>query len=62
MKILVLGGAGMMGSGTIRDLLSDLSANDHEVIASDFSREALDRLPDHPRLRKVAGDAALGHS
>ena len=46
----------MMGSGTIRDLLSELSNNDHHVIASDFSSEALDRLPDHPRLRKLVGD------
>jgi len=55
-KILVLGGAGMMGSGSIRDLLGEFSDNEHQIVASDFSQPALDRLPDHPRLSRVVGD------
>lgn len=56
MSILILGGAGMMASGTILDLLSELSEGTHQIIASDFSDRALERLPDHPRLKKVVGD------
>jgi saccharopine dehydrogenase-like NADP-dependent oxidoreductase len=56
MIVLVLGGAGMMGSGTILDLLSEQSDNTHQIVASDFSEQALARLPDHPRLSKVVGD------
>ncbi|MGE0495457.1 MAG: saccharopine dehydrogenase family protein [Vulcanimicrobiota bacterium] len=51
MRVLVLGGAGMMGAGTIRDLLSDLSRGISQVIAADFPA-ALERLPEDPRLVK----------
>lgn len=45
-----------MGSGSIRDLLSDLSDPGHEILASDTSHAALERLPDHPRVQKVVCD------
>ena len=58
MRILVLGGAGMMGSGTIRDLLSELSQDVGQVIAADTSEQALQSLADHPRLKKVVIDVS----
>lgn len=41
MRILVLGGAGAMAAGTIRDLLSKQSHGIDKVIAADYSRERL---------------------
>lgn len=52
--IHVIGGAGLMGTGIVRDLLSDRAIIDIEkVIAFDISQKALDRLStkiDDPRL------------
>jgi saccharopine dehydrogenase-like NADP-dependent oxidoreductase len=51
MRILVLGGAGLMGSGTIRDLLSPLSSGITKVVAVDSSASRLAALaPEDPRL------------
>lgn len=44
----MIGGAGLMGSGTVRDLLDTSS---HELIVADSSEERLGRLPAHPRLQ-----------
>ena len=44
MRVLVLGGAGMMGAGTVRDLLSPLSSGITHVIAADVSAERLAAL------------------
>ena len=53
MRILILGGAGLMSTGTARDLLSNLSAGVTKVIAADTDPARLDALkkslPD-PRL------------
>ncbi len=53
MRILILGGAGMMSAGTARDLLSPLSSRVERVIAADTNAERLaalaKSLPD-PRL------------
>jgi saccharopine dehydrogenase-like NADP-dependent oxidoreductase len=53
MRILLIGGAGLMAAGTARDLLSPLSPGVTRVIAADSSRERLaalqQALPD-PRL------------
>jgi len=53
MRILIVGGAGMMSAGTARDLLSNLSTGVTKVLAADANRERLDALkhalPD-PRL------------
>lgn len=46
-KILLIGGAGLMGSGTVRDLLD---TSEHGLIVADSSQERLDRLRPHPRL------------
>lgn len=54
MRILILGGAGLMASGTIRDLLSDLSCGITEVVAADFSPDRLAALQaeiQDPRLK-----------
>jgi hypothetical protein len=53
MRVLVLGGAGLMGSGTVRDLLSPMSSDITRVIAADVSapRLAALALPD-PRLER----------
>ncbi len=45
-----------MASGTIRDLFSDLSTGVTQVIAVDSSHQALDKLPDDPRLKKLVID------
>jgi saccharopine dehydrogenase-like NADP-dependent oxidoreductase len=44
MRILIIGGAGMMGAGTARDLLSGLSAGVTKVIAADTNQERLAAL------------------
>src|SRR5215470_6287622 len=53
MRILILGGAGLMSAGTARDLLSDLSSSVEKVIAADANADRLaalkKSLPD-PRL------------
>jgi len=53
MRILIVGGAGLMSVGTARDLLSNLSSGVTRVIAADASAERLEALkkslPD-PRL------------
>jgi saccharopine dehydrogenase-like NADP-dependent oxidoreductase len=53
MRILIIGGAGLMGAGTVRDLLSDLSSGVSQVIAADSNPGRLaalkKSLPD-PRL------------
>lgn len=53
MRILMLGGAGLMSAGTARDLLSDLSSGVKKVIAADANPDRLSALkkslPD-PRL------------
>jgi saccharopine dehydrogenase-like NADP-dependent oxidoreductase len=53
MRILIIGGAGLMGAGTARDLLSNLSSGVTRVIVADANPDRLDALkkslPD-PRL------------
>jgi saccharopine dehydrogenase-like NADP-dependent oxidoreductase len=53
MRILIIGGAGLMSAGTARDLLSNLSSGVTRVIAADANPDRLDALkkslPD-PRL------------
>ncbi len=44
MRLLIVGGAGLMGAGTVRDLLSDLSSGVTEVIVADANQERLDAL------------------
>jgi len=44
MRILILGGAGLMGAGTARDLLSTLSSGVTKVIAADTNPDRLDAL------------------
>lgn len=54
MRVLILGGAGLMGAGTARDLLSDLSSGIAEVIVADANQdrlEALKRSLPNPRLK-----------
>jgi saccharopine dehydrogenase-like NADP-dependent oxidoreductase len=54
MRILILGGAGLMAAGTARDLLSSMSSNVEQVIATDVNSDRLSALkqslPD-PRLQ-----------
>ena len=38
MHIVILGGAGLMGSGTVRDLLSELSGGVTRLVIADTSR------------------------
>jgi saccharopine dehydrogenase-like NADP-dependent oxidoreductase len=67
MRILILGGAGMMSAGTARDLLSPLSSGIERVVAADTHAERLAglgrSLPD-PRLQTrvldVTDAAAVG--
>ncbi|MEW6283134.1 MAG: saccharopine dehydrogenase NADP-binding domain-containing protein [Candidatus Eremiobacterota bacterium] len=62
-RVLVLGGAGLMGSGTIRDLLA---TSDVQVVAADTSPERLASLPSDPRVETrvldVADPAALAEA
>lgn len=44
MKILILGGAGLMGAGTVRDLLSELSRGVERVIVADGFVDRLEAL------------------
>jgi saccharopine dehydrogenase-like NADP-dependent oxidoreductase len=44
MHILIIGGAGAMGAGTVRDLLSPLSSGVRQVTAADVSEKALASL------------------
>ena len=61
MRILILGGAGMMGSGTARDLLAPYSRSVDAVIVADGAADRLEALrralPD-PRLTTVQADIA----
>jgi saccharopine dehydrogenase-like NADP-dependent oxidoreductase len=53
MRILILGGAGLMSTGTARDLLSKLSSGVERVVAADSSAERLAALKqslNDPRL------------
>ena len=53
MKILILGGAGLMGAGTVRDLLSELSGGVERVVVADGFVDRLEALAariDDPRL------------
>ncbi|MGH6930920.1 MAG: saccharopine dehydrogenase family protein [Dongiaceae bacterium] len=59
MKILVVGGAGAMASGTVRDLVSPLHGGITEVVIADLSVErcqALVRQIGDPRLKPVGLD------
>ena len=63
MKILILGGAGMMGSGTVRDLVSVLSAGVSEVHVADTTSERVGALVESlgdPRLTAHTMDVADG--
>lgn len=61
MRVLVLGGAGLMGAGTIRDLLSPLSAGITRVIAADVSASRLAALSlQDPRLETRVVDISDG--
>jgi saccharopine dehydrogenase-like NADP-dependent oxidoreductase len=65
MRILMLGGAGAMASGTVRDLISDRQDQVTEVIVADHrfepARALVESLGD-PRLRAVAVDVAESQS
>ena len=59
MKILILGGAGLMGAGTVRDLLSERSAGIETVIVADGFADRLAALAaefDDPRLETLTID------
>src|SRR5262249_20598908 len=59
MRVLVLGGAGLMGAGTVRDLLSPLSQGITRVIAADASAERIGMLHiKDPRLKTCVVDIA----
>src|SRR5271170_4128516 len=59
MRVLILGGAGLMGAGTVRDLLSPLSAGITRVIVADANAERLAALmPKDPRLETRVVDIA----
>ena len=59
MRILILGGAGLMSAGTARDLLSNLSAGVERIVAADANPDRLaalkQSLPD-PRLQTCVFD------
>jgi saccharopine dehydrogenase-like NADP-dependent oxidoreductase len=66
MRILIVGGAGLMSAGTARDLLSNLSSGVTKIVAADASADRLDALkkslPDprlHTRVFDVNDRAAL---
>lgn len=44
MNIVILGGAGLMGSGTVRDLVSELSSGVDRLVVADVSPERMDEL------------------
>ncbi|KMO29134.1 saccharopine dehydrogenase family protein [Methylobacterium aquaticum] len=61
MRILVLGGAGGMASGTIRDLVAPYSRNVTSIVVADTSLERAEGLVntfDDPRLRALVLDVA----
>src|SRR5262249_56566861 len=63
MRILVVGGAGAMASGTVRDLASPLHTRIREVVIADQSLErcqALATAIGDPRLPPVALDVRDG--
>jgi len=54
MRILIIGGAGLMSAGTARDLLSNLSSGVTLIIAADFNADRLAALKSslpYPRLQ-----------
>jgi saccharopine dehydrogenase-like NADP-dependent oxidoreductase len=60
-RILIIGGAGLMGSGTVRDLLNTMSGEIESLVAADSHQERLDRLStelDDPRLSTQILDVA----
>lgn len=66
MRILILGGAGLMSTGTARDLLSNLSSGITQVVAADSNSDRLaalvKSLPDsrlQTRVLEVTDHAAL---
>ncbi|WP_019529316.1 saccharopine dehydrogenase family protein [Dasania marina] len=44
MNIVILGGAGLMGSGTVRDLVSELSSGVDSLVVADVSPQRMDEL------------------
>ncbi len=53
MRLLILGGAGLMGAGTVRDLLSELSSGVDRIVVADGFVDRLEALAariDDPRL------------
>jgi len=44
MKIVILGGAGLMGSGTVKDLVSELSSGVESIVVADNSMSRMDDL------------------
>jgi saccharopine dehydrogenase-like NADP-dependent oxidoreductase len=61
MRILTIGGAGLMGSGTIRDLVNTITGEIEAIIAADSHQERLDKLAselDDPRLSTQVLDVA----
>jgi len=61
MRILILGGAGLMAAGTARDLLSNLSSGVERVVAADSNPDRLDTLRKSladPRLETRVIDVA----
>lgn len=54
MKIAVLGGAGLMGSGTVRDLVSEQSQNVEYVRVADISRTKAEELVNDLGDRRVS--------
>ncbi|MCR8922834.1 saccharopine dehydrogenase NADP-binding domain-containing protein [Dasania sp. GY-MA-18] len=44
MNIVILGGAGLMGSGTVRDLVSELSSGVESLVVADVSPQRMDEL------------------
>lgn len=59
MNIVILGGAGLMGSGTVRDLVSDYSPDVERVLVADTSEsrmQALKEKLDDPRVETVLLD------
>ena len=58
MRVLILGGAGLMGAGSVRDLLSPLSTGISQVIAADTSPQRLETLGHDPRLKTLVLDVS----
>jgi saccharopine dehydrogenase-like NADP-dependent oxidoreductase len=65
MRILILGGAGLMSAGTTRDLLSNLSSGITKIIAADTNPDRLDALKQSlrdPRLETAVFDVTDRHA